>query len=529
MSRTPSPFSVAPPVEEIQMRETKAVSESSPETIVGNIEAHDFATPKSPTITFNIAPELQDAQHHDRQQDHPHHEPEPFGAPLEEVFSNTFSSDEEERQFSMRPRSMSHHLSAEEVPSRNWLTIKAKWWRALEALGMTFHGWAWPRPAKPAFKWGIETDTVPVELLFYLPPLYHEVLNRDPQYRFPCVINFHGGGFCLGEATDDKYWARVVMQHANCIFVSVNYRRAPEHPFPVPVDDCVESILFIADHAEELHIDQTNVALSGFSAGANLAFTSALRLAHHHKVDAMAKTNSRPLTAHSLATTETADTYGTYMNGHDDHSHETHGFLSTMPSASGQSTSDLIQHKSDSPLQIRSIVAWYPLLDWTMSRSRKIRESRNPKKCLSKMFTDLFDFSYIPAPDMKGNHCSPYASPALAPDHMLQSGLPRDIQMWLCEWDMLLREGQLFSERLDGLGKRVDSKMIPQVPHAWDKNPNPFRDQAAIDVLYTKASMNLNKVFMDRDGLGPFSSMSSLHPNDPIIQRQPRRSVVMPM
>ncbi|KAJ9615666.1 hypothetical protein H2200_001742 [Cladophialophora chaetospira] len=521
MPRTPSPYSATPPGEEIQLTETKPSVDSPPETLAENTETHDFAGPKSPTITFTNAFARGNGHHASQTL-------EPPGQPLTEVFSNTFSSDEEEQQFSMRPRSMSHHLSSQEVPSRSWLKVKAKWWRALEMLGMTFHGWAWPRPATPAFKWGIETDTEPIELYFYLPPVYHEGLKQDPSHRFPCVINFHGGGFCLGEPTDDKYWARVVMQHTNCIFVSVGYRRAPEHPFPVPVDDCAEAIMFIGDHAEELHIDQTNVALSGFSAGGNLAFTSALRLAHHHKINALTKTKSRPMTSHSNATTETADTYGTYLNDHEEHN-ETHNFLTPVPTTSVQSTSNLVQQKTNSPLQIRSIVAWYPLLDWTMSRSRKIRESPNPKKCLSKMFTDLFDFSYLPAPDMAGDHCSPYASPALAPDQMLRTGLPRDIQMWLCEWDMLLREGQQFADRLDGLGKRVDSKMIPQVPHAWDKSPNPFRDQRAIDVLYTKAAMNLNRVFQDKDGLGPFSSMSSLHPNDPIIQRQPRRSVVMPM
>ena len=505
------------------MRETKPAAESPPETLVGNSDTHDFATPKSPTITFNIAPEAEAGRPQ-------HHHEDPPENPLTEVFSNGFSSEEEERNFSMRPRSMSHHLSSMDVPSRTLLTYKAKMWRALEMLGMTFHGWAFPRPAKPAFKWGIETDTVPIELLFYIPPIYEEALQREPTHRFPCIINFHGGGFCLGEATDDRYWARVAMQQTNCIFVSVNYRRAPEHPFPIPVDDCVESILFIGEHAEELHIDQTNVALSGFSAGGNLAFTSALRLAHHRKINALVPTKSRPTTAHSLATTETNETYGTYMHEQNDsNDSESHQFLIPMPSGSVQSTSHLVRQGSGSPLQIRSILAWYPLLDWTMSRSRKIRESRNPKKCLSKMFTDLFDFSYLPAPDMAGDHCSPYASPSLAPDHMLQTGLPQDIQMWLCEWDMLLREGQKFSERLDGLGKRVDSKMIPQVPHAWDKSPNPFRDQRAIDILYTKAAMNLNRVFQDKDGVGPFSSMSSLNPMDPIIQRQPRRSIVMPM
>lgn len=386
------------------------------------------------------------------------------------------------------------------------------------SLGMLFHDFAFPRPSRPAFKREISTNTIPVELFFYLPPTYHEILRADPTYRFPAVINFHGGGFCLGDARDDRYWARVVLQHTNAIFVSVNYRRAPEHPFPIPVDDCVDSILYVSEHARELHIDQTNIALSGFSAGGNLAFTAPFRLRYHRNLDTTSEAKaSSPLTLPSAET-------DTEANENDDHAHENHNFVTPV-----QSTSNLVRQRTTTPLTIRCIIAWYPLLDWTMSRSRKIRESRNPKKCLPKVFTDLFDFGYLPPPDILGEHRSPYASPGLAPDHMIRDGLPQDIQIWLCEWDMLLHEGQVFSERLDTLGKRIDSKLIPRVPHAWDKSPNPFRDQRAIDTLYTKSAMNLNKVFQDKDGMGPGNSMSSLHPTDTIIERQPRRSIVMPI
>lgn len=133
------------------------------------------------------------------------------------------------------------------------------------------------------------------------------------------------------------------------------------------------------------------------------------------------------------------------------------------------------------------------------------------------------------SPDIAGEHCSPYASPGLARDHMIRDGLPQEMQMWLCEWDMLLAEGQHMADRFERLGKNVDSKLIPRVPHAWDKSVNPFRDQKAIDMLYTKSAINLNKVFQDKEGVGWGNSMSSLHPTDTIIERQPRNSVVLPL
>jgi len=468
-------------------------------------EAKDFAAnPKSPTVVFQHSPFDNSAL-------------EPPENPLTETISATDSEYPTEGGYlNQRRRSMSHHLMRTDIPSREWLHIQANFWRACMRLGMLFHDWAPPRAPRPAFKHEIRTDTTPIQLFFYLPPNYHNTLRSDPHFRFPAVINFHGGGFVLGDASDDRYWARVAMERTNAIFVSVNYRRAPEHPFPVPVDDCAESILYVADHATELHIDPGNIALSGFSAGANLAFAAPLRIQYQYGIDVINTTQNSSPTTTGTSETDMSNREDPYSDGR--------SFLSA-----GQSTASLIRAKTASPLRIRSIVAWYPLLDWTMSRSRKIRESRNPKKCLSKTFTDLFDVSYLPPPDVAGDHCSPFASPGLAHDHMIRNGLPQEMQMWLCEWDMLLAEGQHLADRFDKLGKNIDSKMIPRVPHAWDKSVNPFRDQKAIDILYTKSAINLNKVFQDKEGVGWGNSMSSLHPTDTIIARQPRNSVVLPL
>jgi len=441
-----------------------------------------------------------------------------------------------------RPRSLSHHLSSKKIPSRRWLKVQARFWRCLMSLGMQFHDFAYPRPPKPTFTHKIPTDTVPIELFFYLPPIYHSCLHANPSYHFPVVVNFHGGGFVLGDATDDRYWARVVTSYTHSIFVSVNYRRAPEYPFPVPVDDCVEALVYLWEHSDTLHIDPSNVALSGFSAGANLAFSVPLRLLYHRRVHATvggAKSDvlAHIGTNHGDDSSEYAVEEGDDQDGdHDhDHDHDHHDHLDSYSYHSHndpnfatphQSTSNLLPGGASSGLIIRTIVAWYPLLDWTMSRPRKIRESRNPKKCLPKTFTDLFDFSYLPPPDVNGHHRSPYASPGLAPDHMILDGLPRDIQMWLCEWDMLLREGQAFAERLDKLGKNIKSRSIPRVPHGWDKSPNPFRDQAAIDILYQKAATGLRDVFEHPEIGLRGNGASSLYDVEDVIERQPRISMI---
>lgn len=325
------------------------------------------------------------------------------------------------------------------------------------SCSMFLHDWAPPRPPIPAFTRSISTEydrprSPPILLYFYVPPDYFNRI-RDG-HRYPLVTNFHGGGFSLGNATDDRYWANVVLQTAHAVLVSVNYRRAPEFPFPTPVDDSVDALLYLAAHAEELGLDPSRVALSGFSAGANLAFSVPLRLNFH--------------TRRGLMCTE-------HLN------------LARWPS-----TQKLMESAPD--LKIVNIVAFYPLLDWSISRNSKRQTSRKPEKTLPKFFTDLFDYSYLPPPD-KMLHASPFVSPGLAPDNMLTHGLSNDIQIFLCEWDMLLKEGEIFARRLERLGKNVKSTLIPEVVHGWDKHPDPWRDQKAIDDLYTTACEGLRESF----------------------------------
>ena len=112
----------------------------------------------------------------------------------------------------MRPRAMSHHLSSTRVPSRRWLKIQANFWRNLMAFAMTLHDYAPPKPPTASFVHKIPTHTIPVELYFYTPQDY--AVKIEQGHRYPVVVNFHGGGFCLGHATDDRYWGRVVVERA---------------------------------------------------------------------------------------------------------------------------------------------------------------------------------------------------------------------------------------------------------------------------------------------------------------------------
>ena len=85
------------------------------------------------------------------------------------------------------------------------------------------------------------------------------------------LVVYHGGGWCLNSMDDSDNRCRTFAAHAGVIVVNVEYRLAPEHPFPTPVEDCYEALAWTAEHAEQLGIDPARIGVTGDSAGANLA------------------------------------------------------------------------------------------------------------------------------------------------------------------------------------------------------------------------------------------------------------------
>jgi acetyl esterase len=87
----------------------------------------------------------------------------------------------------------------------------------------------------------------------------------------PLLLFLHGGGFVVGDLDTHDEPCRVLCRHAGAHVLSVDYRLAPEHPFPAAVDDAVAALDWALDHAAELGADPARVAIGGDSAGGNLA------------------------------------------------------------------------------------------------------------------------------------------------------------------------------------------------------------------------------------------------------------------
>ena len=87
----------------------------------------------------------------------------------------------------------------------------------------------------------------------------------------PLLVYLHGGGWVLGDLHTHDNLCRFLAGEAGTRVLSVDYRLAPEHPFPAAVDDAVAAFRFAAEQAGELGADARAVAIGGDSAGANLA------------------------------------------------------------------------------------------------------------------------------------------------------------------------------------------------------------------------------------------------------------------
>lgn len=93
----------------------------------------------------------------------------------------------------------------------------------------------------------------------------------------PGVVFFHGGGWVVGDLDTHDGPCRSLCNRAQAVVVSVEYRKAPEHPFPVPLDDAWQALRWVRDNSASLGFGADALVVAGESAGANLAAVVARR------------------------------------------------------------------------------------------------------------------------------------------------------------------------------------------------------------------------------------------------------------
>jgi acetyl esterase len=122
-----------------------------------------------------------------------------------------------------------------------------------------------PEPVGDILEFSIGDAGIPVRV--YVP---------EGEGPFPTLVYFHGGGWVLGDLDSFDDVPRALVNETGCMVVSVDYRLAPEHKFPTPVEDCYTAVEWVCNDAESMQVDTDNVGIVGDSSGGNLAAAVAL-------------------------------------------------------------------------------------------------------------------------------------------------------------------------------------------------------------------------------------------------------------
>jgi acetyl esterase len=116
---------------------------------------------------------------------------------------------------------------------------------------------------------------------------------------FPILLYFHGGGWVVCSIETHDAWCRHITNSIGCLVVSVNYRQAPEDPFPAAVDDCYAAVQWAAAHGASYNGDGSRLAVAGDSAGGTLSAVVCL----------LARDQGGPAIAYQVLITPATDYY----------------------------------------------------------------------------------------------------------------------------------------------------------------------------------------------------------------------------
>jgi acetyl esterase len=130
------------------------------------------------------------------------------------------------------------------------------------------------------------------------------------QGPYPIVVFFHGSGFVLLDLDTHDDFCRRMCVGASCVVVSVDYRLAPEHPYPAGPDDCLAATRWVAANAKELGGDASRIVVAGDSAGGCFAAVTAIRIRDEGGPALRGQLLVYPVTNYPSVPTESYESFG---------------------------------------------------------------------------------------------------------------------------------------------------------------------------------------------------------------------------
>jgi len=119
---------------------------------------------------------------------------------------------------------------------------------------------------------------------------------------FPVLVYFHGGGWVIGSIESHDALCHAISKTSDCLVVSVDYRLAPEHPYPAAPEDSYAATCWVAQNAEMIQADAGRIAVGGDSAGGNLAAVVAMMARDRQGPDIGRQVLMYPITGDDLNT-----------------------------------------------------------------------------------------------------------------------------------------------------------------------------------------------------------------------------------
>lgn len=124
----------------------------------------------------------------------------------------------------------------------------------------------------------VKPDYVPLQIPGTHGPLHARMYTTGDSAENPLIIYFHGGGWVIGDLDTHQPFCQALSNRSRSTLISIDYRLAPEHPFPAAHDDCLDATRWIAAHVGDFGPSNGRLVLAGDSAGGNLAACTCLEL-----------------------------------------------------------------------------------------------------------------------------------------------------------------------------------------------------------------------------------------------------------